>query len=155
MRGCRPRKTAVAVHSGPKRACSANPVISMSAASEPRGRHRSSIQLLADVLRGPERVAPDEMAQQAGRRLRRQRRRALDTPDPTLTEDERTALEEAVDSMRGELTNAKLIGPKLGSEWARQGPKSGRNDSRVGPKMVDKSTPAICDATKEMVLSET
>ena len=83
----------------------------MSSESEPRGRRRSSFQLLADAVGATEaRVAPDDTAA-----------RRRDAPDPTLTDDERAALEEAVESMRGELTKAKLIGPDLGSsgsKWA-------------------------------------
>ena len=54
----------------------------MSSESEPR-RRRSSFQLLADAVGAPDaRVAPDDTAA-----------RRRDAPDPTLTDDERAALE--------------------------------------------------------------
>ena len=87
---------------------------------EPR-RRRSSFQLLADAVGATDaRVAPDD----ADARRR-------DAPDPTLTDDERAALEEAAESMRGELTKAKLIGPDLGSGGGKWGGGARAPDGRI------------------------
>ena len=63
-------------------------------------------------------------------RLRAERRRR-DAPDPTLTDDERAALEEAIDSMRGELTKAKLVGPDLGSSGSKWAVGARAPDGRI------------------------
>ena len=72
---------------------------------------RSSFELIADaVSAGSARVS----AEDPGARRR-------DAPDPTLTAEERAALEEATESARGDLIKAKPIGPDLGSaqgKWA-------------------------------------
>ena len=43
-----------------------------------------------------------------------------DRPDPTLTDEERTALQVAVESVRGDVSPAKLIGPQIskGPGWS-------------------------------------
>ena len=93
----------------------------MSTESEPRVRRRSSFQLLADAVGVPDAwVAPDDA--EARRR---------DAPDPTLTDDERAALEEATESMRGELTKAKHIGRELGSTSAKWGGGARTLDGRM------------------------
>ena len=68
-----------------------------------------SLELVTDAVHTTDvQVASDET--EASRR---------DAPDPMLTDDERAALEEAAESMRGGLTKVKLIGPDLGpSGWA-------------------------------------
>ena len=61
----------------------------MSSDSRPRARSRPSFEQLANVAGASDvSVAPDDT--DARRR---------DAPDPTLTDDERAALEEAVESM--------------------------------------------------------
>ena len=93
----------------------------MNYVGEPRGRRRSSFQLLADAVSATDaRVAPED----ADARRR-------DAPDPTLTDDERAALEEAAESMRCELTKAKLIGPDLGSGGGTWGGGARAPDGRI------------------------
>ena len=65
---------------------------------------RSSFELIAEGMRrGSSRVADVER----------------DRPDPTLTDEERTALGVAVESVRGDVSPAKLIGPQIskGPGW--------------------------------------
>ena len=92
----------------------------MSGEGEPH-RRRSSFQILADAVGATDaRVVPED----ADARRR-------DAPDPTLTDDERAALEEAAESMRGELTKAKLIGPDLGSSGGKWGRGARAPDGRI------------------------